>query len=60
MYEGKFKDGVFHGDGKIKFNNGETFEGSFLEGDKHLGRLTYPDGSYYDGMFKDNVPNGTG
>jgi len=21
-YEGKFKDGLFHGDGKIKFNNG--------------------------------------
>lgn len=25
-----------------------------------MGRHTYPDGSYYDGMYKENVPNGTG
>ena len=51
---------MFNGEGKIKYHNDEFFDGTFLDGFKHMGRHTYPDGSYYDGMYKDNVPNGKG
>lgn len=60
VYDGKFKDGYFHGEGLLSYKNKEVFHGTFNEGYRNFGRHTYPDGSYYDGMFKDNVPNGTG
>lgn len=52
VYEGQFKDNLFNGDGIIRYHNGEIFQGSFVEGEKHIGHHSYPDGSYYDGMFK--------
>lgn len=44
----------------IKYKNGEVYTGNFREGLKFIGRHTMVDGSFYEGMFKDNIPHGSG
>jgi hypothetical protein len=46
--------------GTLKYKNGEYFEGSFTEGFKSIGKHTLVDSSFYEGMFQDNLPHGTG
>ena len=44
-YEGQFKDGEFHGHGKIKTDEGEVYEGNFKNGDFNgYGTFTWKDG----------------
>ena len=61
IYYGQFKDGLFHGKGKIEFNLGDIYEGDFVdnifEGE---GRLIYKDGSYYIGKFHNGKKHGDG
>lgn len=35
----------------MKYKTGETFTGKFKNGERVEGKLTMPDGSYYDGQF---------
>ena len=44
----------------IKYKNGEIFKGSFKESQRVFGRHTFPDGSYYEGTFRENMPHGNG
>ena len=40
IYSGDFEDGEFHGQGLYKYNNGDSYNGSFLKGKKYgAGRL---------------------
>lgn len=34
-YEGEFKDGVYHGQGKQKMKKGSVFEGTFTNGKRN-------------------------
>jgi len=34
-YSGDWQDGLFHGSGKIVYENGLTYKGEFKNGDKH-------------------------
>lgn len=51
FYTGSFADGVFDGEGTIKYRNGETFIGRFRNGERIVGRHSMPDGSFYDGEY---------
>jgi hypothetical protein len=51
-YEGNFKNGKRHGQGKEEYITGGQYEGYFREGLKHgEGKLTFADASYYMGDF---------
>lgn len=42
-YEGDYKDGWFHGFGKLKMDDGVVYEGQFVKGHFHgEGSLIYP------------------
>jgi len=60
MYTGSFREGVFEGEGVIKYRNGETFKGIFKAGERAVGRHSMPDTSYYDGEYENGVPHGKG
>lgn len=59
-YIGMFSEGLFDGEGKIKYKNGETFQGIFKAGNRISGVHVMIDGSYYDGQYLNNVPHGFG
>ena len=60
-YSGEIKDGNMHGQGKMKYANGEYFEGSFLDNERSgEGRIFWPNGDVYDGEWEDDKMNGTG
>jgi|JI6StandDraft_1071083.scaffolds.fasta_scaffold221305_2 hypothetical protein len=43
QYEGEYKEGWFHGYGKLKMDNGVVYEGQFVKGHFHGdGKLIYP------------------
>ncbi len=47
--------------GKIKFEDGEFYEGKLLDNRKHgRGKYVYFDGSYYDGEWKNDKKDGEG
>ena len=53
-YEGEFKDGRPHGQGIMKYTNGDVYEGEFMGGYKHgKGTMKYANGDVYDGDWKD-------
>lgn len=61
-YEGNFKNGFKHGQGKIVYRNGTSqYEGDWyynkIEG---KGVLIDDFGNKYEGEFKDNMKNGLG
>lgn len=42
-YEGEYKEGWYHGYGKLKMDNGVIYEGQFVKGHFHgEGKLIYP------------------
>jgi hypothetical protein len=53
IYIGSFKDGLFHGDGFLKFSDGAYYQGSFKKGlfDGN-GKIVHPDGKSYDVIFQ--------
>mmetsp|Transcript_36811 Transcript_36811/g.49286 ORF Transcript_36811/g.49286 Transcript_36811/m.49286 type:complete len:475 (+) Transcript_36811:145-1569(+) len=61
-YEGEYNsEGLRHGKGKIKWSNGDTFDGTFRDGMRNgLGTLIYHDGSSYKGGWKNDVFHGYG
>lgn len=50
-YEGMFKDGKYSGPGSLNYPGGVKFEGTFEEGYKVKGRITYLNGSFYEGSW---------
>ena len=60
-YEGEWKDGKRHGQGKFTYASGDTYEGEWKDGKSHgQGKLTYPGGNTYEGEFKDGKYHGQG
>ena len=61
QYQGEFKDGKLHGQGKIMFANGGYYEGQFEYG-RMSGRGVHVDTdlSRYEGEFKNGQYNGKG
>lgn len=60
-YEGEFRYGRRHGNGKYFLKKGDRYEGEFAD-DQMNGQGTYfwADGSKYSGEFKEGRPHGTG
>jgi hypothetical protein len=59
-YEGDFKNDKFHGAGNL-INNGEIYEGEFIEGVKcGFGKIYYKNGEKFEGQMIDNKRNGIG
>jgi hypothetical protein len=54
VYDGEWKDGVRHGQGKMKDQSGE-YDGEWLDGKRHgQGVMKYSNGDVYDGKWQDN------
>jgi hypothetical protein len=60
VYEGERKYAKRHGQGKRVTANGKKWEGEWKEGELQRGRITEPDGDYYEGTFAHNKLNGEG
>ena len=51
-YEGEFLSGMFQGEGKIIFDNGDIYEGNFHQGKFHgEGKLKYSNGNFDEGIW---------
>lgn len=60
-YEGHFLDGQFHGEGVyIDAKNKRTLEGTFKNNNLVKGKMISPDGSFYEGEYKNGMKNGSG
>jgi hypothetical protein len=60
-YSGEFKEDWFNGKARVKFSNGEIFEGSiYNELFQEEGVFIDGDGASYEGSFKDGKFNGYG
>ncbi|KAJ8604795.1 hypothetical protein CTAYLR_001068 [Chrysophaeum taylorii] len=59
-YEGEFRDGQRHGDGKIMYGDGSRFEGSFEANEKKTGIMTFASGTVYEGEWRLQAPHGRG
>ena len=58
FYKGKFRNGQFEGEGTLNFN-GIKLEGNFKENMANgYCKISYEDGSSYEGKIKDNEKNG--
>jgi hypothetical protein len=51
-YEGAFRGGMMHGKGKMKWANGDVFDGEFKQGKRTWGKMRYANGSIYQGEFQ--------
>lgn len=60
FYEGGLKNDHFHGKGVMRFDNGRVFEGTYIRGQMVQGKMTYQDGSVYDGSWLDCARHGSG
>jgi hypothetical protein len=61
VYEGNWRRGKFHGQGKLTYADGEVYEGAWKAGMRHgQGKCTYASGSVYEGDYKDDLRNGQG
>lgn len=59
-YEGQFLEGVPHGKGKEKMSDGSVFEGVYFGGTRKEGKITWKDGSSYEGFFENDKFSGHG
>jgi hypothetical protein len=58
-YNGIIEDGVFHGEGVLTFNNGDVYEGNFVQG-KRSGAGVYKSAKYvFQGEWKDDLMEGS-
>ena len=57
-YTGDYKDGLREGNGKFESKDGENkYKGTFTNDKYNEGKLSFPDGSYFEGTFKDGQPD---
>lgn len=52
--------GHYHGEGKIKYEDGSSFEGSWKRGMQLKGVQTFSDNSRYEGEFSNGQRQGKG
>ena len=61
MYFGGFKHNEFDGMGTLIDTKGDRYEGMFTKGRKcGNGKMTYSDGSTYEGFWVDDLRHGFG
>ncbi len=61
LYSGYFRNGLFHGKGKLIFASGDTYEGGFSRGSfEGYGTYTWSTGKKYQGEWREDDPNGIG
>ena len=60
VYEGEFRDGKFHGQGKLIYKDGSVYEGTWENGMPRNGKGTYKEtfGRVYEGAFVDGKRHG--
>jgi hypothetical protein len=51
IFRGNFRDNLKSGRGFVSFSNGDNFEGEFKNNKAVSGKITYKDGSWYEGEF---------
>jgi len=60
-YDGEYKDGKYHGEGRLNYSNGDEYLGGWKDGKYHgRGRLNYSNGDEYLGGWKDGKYHGEG
>ncbi|XP_065164846.1 alsin isoform X2 [Atheta coriaria] len=60
-YNGRWKCGKMHGEGKLEWPDGRVYTGQFQQNQMHgRGRLDEPNKGVYKGQWKDNLQNGFG
>lgn len=60
FYRGYFKNDHKHGPGTMHFKNGQIFEGYYKRDLMVRGKVTYPDGSKFEGRFRHDKHEGNG
>ena len=62
VYDGEWKDGKIHGQGKKTWADGTVYDGEWKDGNYHgQGKMTWAtDGTVYDGEWKDDNMHGQG
>ena len=61
VYEGKFLNGMKHGEGKMTYANGDKYEGEWKDGKKNGdGTYIYANGDIVKGKWKNGKMNGDG
>lgn len=53
-------NGLMHGKGKLIFENGDIYEGQFVQGKMHGEGKLYTHGSTHEGLFQNDVKSGAG
>jgi len=60
-YTGSYKDGKYHGHGRLEFSSGDIFEGYFVEGyAEGYGKFTFSNGEILEGIWEGNHFSGPG
>ena len=60
-YEGLYKNGVKHGQGRYFWSNGNAFEGEYMNGVRNgMGIMYTDDGDWYEGLWKNDKPDEKG
>ncbi len=61
VYEGQYRNGLFHGAGKLTWGNGDVYTGEFKHGMMH-GKGTYKSatGDVYEGDYQNGLMHGQG
>lgn len=61
IYEGAAKDGLAHGEGTMKYSNGDIYTGNFHKGQKSVhGSYDFANGDHYYGLFSKDKMSGWG
>lgn len=61
LYSGYFRNGLFHGKGKLILSSGDSYEGGFSRGSfEGYGTYTWSTGKKYQGEWREDDPNGVG
>lgn len=60
VYYGELWKNKLHGQGKITWTSGNTYEGQFENGHRTEGKMVYSDGRVYDGHWSKGKRNGAG
>jgi len=60
LYEGELRNDHKHGHGTMRFADGRVFVGEYVNGQMVQGKMTYQDGSTYEGGWMDGMRHSRG